>query len=287
MKDWRHATVDKVARGVLWTFRLIKGWLPRALGGAASLAFIVWGVMGAPWTNEVWIFAVGVVLALSAFVAEFVVQNPSYMTLSRLREEAERQAALKSDALERAIRIMLIRLGKHCRLEGHSDRISVYYFHDGRFFLVSRHAKNPTFEARGRDSYPAGEGAIGNAWAAEHGEALVSMPSGKEAWKRAAKRQGLSEETIGRMKMKSLGFAGYRLEAGERSVGVLMVESTTPNRVKQEHLDQISESHIVAALGELVASFAMMTPAGESIATASVPTPARRWTVVPRAAVSN
>lgn len=285
MRDWRHATVDRVARGVLWFFRLIKGWLPRALGGAASLAFIIWGVLGgSAWTSGVWLFWTGLVLAVLAFVAEFLVQNPSYMKLSQLREDAERKAATKSHALESALRIMLIRLAKHCTLEGHSDRFSVYYFHDGQFFMVARYAKNPTYEARGRGSYPAGQGAIGEAWDAEQGQALVNMPSGKDAWARAAKKQGLTDDAIAGISMRSLGLAGYRLETGNTSVGVLIAESTTAHRVQLVHLDQIAASHIVAAIAELVAAFALMTPAGESFTASNGTKAARKWqSVVPRA----
>lgn len=281
MRDWRHATVDGVARGVLWTFRLIKGWLPRALGGGASLAFIIWGVNGgSAWTSGLWLFWLGIVLALLAFVAEFVVQRPSYMQLSQLREDAERRAALKSDALESAVEILLVRLGEHCKLEGHSDRLSVYAFHDDRFFMVARHSLSPTFRKRRRDSYPADEGAIGKAWNADHGQALVKMPAAKDQWVRSAQRQGISAEAIAGMKMKSLGLAGHRLEAGNRSVGVLMIESTTHGRIKQDHLDLVAESLIVATIAELVAAFALMTPAGETFAAANVSKPPRKWQVV-------
>ena len=283
MRTWRHETVEKVAHGVLWFFRLVKGWLPRALGGAASLAFIVWGVNGgSAWTKGFWLFVIGIALALLAFIAEFVVQRPSYMKLSQLREEAERKAEAKSDALERALEILLVRLGQYCKLQGHSDRISVYAFHDDRFFMVARHSKSPVFRARRRDSYPADEGAIGKAWSADQGQALVSMPAAKDAWNRSARRQGISDEAIAGMKMRSLGLGGYRLEAGERSVGVLMIESTTSGRVKQEHLDQFADSHIVATIAELVAAFALMTPAGESFAATNQtkPKPARKWQAV-------
>lgn len=281
MTDWRRATVEKVAEGVLWFFRLIKGWLPRVLGGAASLALIVWGTYGdRVWTSGLTFFVVGVVLTGAALLAELIVQRPSYMKLSQMREDADRKADAKSVALERAIRIMLIRLAKHLGLEGHSDRLSVYFFHEDRFFMVSRHAKNPSYEKRGRESYPSSEGAIGAAWSAEQGQAIVNMPAANEAWRKAARKQGLSDEAINGMSMKSLGLAGYRLETGDTSVGVLVVESTVAHRVVQEHLDKICDSHIVAAVTELVAAFAMMTPAGESLAAAKTSKPPRKWQLV-------
>lgn len=281
MRTWQQTTVDIVARGVLWFFRLVKGWLPRALGGLASGLFIIWGVQdGEVWTKGAWIFWVGIACALLAFVAEFLVQRPSYMKLSQLREEAEQKAAARAHALESALRILLIRLSKHCALEGHSDRFSVYYFHDEQFFMVSRYAKHPSLEARGRESYPASEGAIGAAWNSESGQALVSMPPSKEAWKKAARKQGISDAAIVSMSMKSLGLAGHRLEAGERSVGVIVAESTLSGRIKPLHLDQLAGSHIVAAIAELVAAFALMTPAGESFSAATESGPARKWQVI-------
>lgn len=277
MRNWKHATVDRVAQGVLWFFRLIKGWLPRALGGVSSGLFIVWGVQDGSWTKGVGWFVAGCVCAVLAFVAEFLVQRPSYMKLSQLREDAERRAESKSHALESALRIMLIRLSNYCSLEGHSDRFSVYYFHEDRFFMVSRYAKNPTYEARGRESYPAAEGAIGAAWSADDGQALVNMPTAREAWKKAARRQGISDDAIAGMSMKSLGLAGHRLEAGDRSVGVLVAESMTSGRVKATHLDLIASSHIVAAIAELVAAFALMTPAGETFTARRKPEITGKW----------
>lgn len=277
MRNWKHATVDRVAQAVLWFFRLIKGWLPRALGGVSSGLFIVWGVQEASWTKGVGWFVAGCICAVLAFVAEFLVQRPSYMRLSQLREDAERRAESKSHALERALRIMLIRLSNYCSLDGHSDRFSVYYFHEDRFFMVSRYARNPTYDIRGRESYPAAEGAIGAAWSADDGQALVSMPTAREAWKKAARRQGISDDAIAGMSMKSLVLAGHRLEAGERSVGVLVAESVTSGRVKATHLDQIASSHIVAAIAELVAAFALMTPAGETFTARRKPEIAGKW----------
>lgn len=285
MTGWRVAAVNRVARWLVWCGRFVKGWLPRTFGGISTIILVLWGAMSENQWKPLGLTLLigGVACALLAFVAEIVVQRPSYMELSQLREDAELKAAAKSEALERALRILLIRLGIHCRLDGHSDRLSVYYFHDGEFVMVSRHAKNPVFAVRGRGQYPADQGAIGSAWRAPHGQALVSMPSGNDSWKRAARKQGLGDAAIAGLSMRSLGLAGHRLEASDSSVGVLIVESTTPNRINQTHLDQIAESHIVAAIAELVSAFALMTPAGESIAAAKGAKPVGTWqSVTPR-----
>ncbi|MEN2738250.1 hypothetical protein ABCS02_10695 [Microbacterium sp. X-17] len=276
-----------MAAAVLWLFRLIKGWLPRVLGAAASLAFIIWGVSdGDVWEAKAWLFWTGVGLAVVAFISEFLVQRPSYMRLSQLREEAERKALMKSEALERALEIMLAQLASYCGLESHSDRMSVYHFHEDTFFLVARIAKNPALQARGRNSYPMGQGAIGRAWDEEAGLALVNMPTGSR-WRSAAIKQGFPAEVADGMRMKSLGLGAYRLEADGRSVGVLVVESKNAGRIKQTHLDKIADSHIVAAIAELAAAFALMTPAGETFAATSSP-PRRPWqSVPPRAPVTS
>lgn len=281
MTNWRVSAVDRVARVIVWCGRFAKGWLPRILGGIASLCFILWGVMGAAvWTSgAVWLW-MGIGLGVLAFFAEFLVQRPSYMKLSQLRADAERRAEVKSEALERALRIMMTRLGAYCGLNGHSDRISVYYFHDGEFVMVARHSKNPSYASKGRGSYPADQGAIGAAWASEHGQALVSMPAAKEAWRRAARKQGFTDEAIDGLSMRSLGLAGHRLETGEKSVGVLILESANANRVEQSHLDTVAQSHIVAAIAELVAAFALMTPAGESVTAAKAERASGKWQIV-------
>jgi len=95
---------------------------------------------------------------------------------------------------------------------------------------------------------------------------FVTMPASREAWDRAAIKSGILAEDVGKISMRSLNLGGHRLATDERSVGVLIVESTTSARVTQAHLDLISESHLVGAIAELVASFVHMTPAGESFA---------------------
>lgn len=285
MSGWKHATVDRVARGVLWFFRAVKGWLPRVLGAASSLAFIVWGVSGGDvWTTRAWLFWIGVGLAVFAFLSEFFVQRPSYMQLSQLREAAEQKERTKSEALERAMQIMLAHLAKYCGLDGQADRISVYHYHEGQFFLVARRARNPAYGQRGRPSYPVGQGAIGTAWEADEGQALVEMPSPEGRWRSAAIRQGFTREEADAMGMKSLRLAAYRLEVDGNSVGVLVAESKNAQKIKQSHLDTIAESYIVRAIAELASAFALMTPAGETFAATAAAKPARKWhSVVPRA----
>lgn len=267
MKDWRVATVDRVARWLVWCVRFVKGWLPRTLGGLSAFVLVLWGAI----STDQWKFPslalllLGAGLAVMAFLAEFIVQRPSYMKLSALREDAERKAQIKTDALENALRILLVRLADYCDLTGQSDRLSVYYFHDGEFVMVARHAKNPIFAKRGRGRYPVGQGAIGKAWNEDHGQALVKIAGSVGAWNREAKKQRFSDDEIAKLTMRSVGLGGYRLEVDNQSVGVLIVESTTPNRIAQEHLDKIAGSYIVVAIAELVAAFALMTPAGETL----------------------
>lgn len=289
MTSWKVSAVDRVARGIVWLARFVKGWLPRTLGGASALLLLLWGVLGDDlWKPVGWTLLLsGIGAAVLAFLAEIVVQQPSYMELSKLREQAEMNANGKSEALENAIRILLVRLALYCKLTGHSDRFTVYYFYDGEFVRIARHSKNPTHASSGRERYPATQGVIGLAWESPHGQALASMPAGRDSWRRAAKKQGFTDDVIEGMSMRSLALAGYRLETGDRSVGVIVAETTTAHRIDQGHLDTIAASHIVAAIAELVAAFAMMTPAGESIAAAQAAKPAPVWQKVsPRAPIA-
>ncbi|MGN7977454.1 hypothetical protein ACTJJ4_07755 [Microbacterium sp. 22195] len=267
MKDWRVATVDKVARGVLWCARFVKAWLPRTLGGVSAFLLVLWGLTSPhQWSaGGLTIGISGVVVAVLAFFAEMIVQRPSYMKLSQLREEADRKALAKTEALENALRIMLVRLAEYCGLTGQSDRLSVYYFHDDEFVMVARHAKNPRLAKRGRVRYPAGQGVIGKAWEEDHGQALVKIAGGNGSWNREARKQNFTDAEIAKLTMRSVGLGGYRLEVDNRSVGVLIIESTTPGRILQEHLDKIAGSYIVVAIAELVAAFALMTPGGETL----------------------
>lgn len=238
-------------------------------------------------TGGLTIGGLGVAVAILAFFAEMIVQRPSYMKLAELRDDAERKAQIKTEALENALRILLVRLADYCELTGQSDRLSVYYFHDGEFVMVARHAKNPTFAKRGRGRYPVGQGAIGMTWDADHGQALVKIAESNGAWNREARKQKFTDAEIAKLTMRSVGLGGYRLEVDNRSVGVLIIESTTPNRIAQEHLDKITGSYIVVAISELVAAFALMTPAGETLIAEKAAETKGNWqTVVPLAPTS-
>ncbi|WP_133059968.1 GAF domain-containing protein [Plantibacter elymi (nom. nud.)] len=210
-------------------------------------------------------------------MSEIIVQRPSYMHLAKLREEAEEKAAAKSRALERSLQILLEHLAKYCKLEGHSDRFSVYYYHENQFVMLARSAKNPNFAKKGRGHYPIDQGAIGTAWAAEHGQALVQMSANRETWDKAARRQNFTDDDIARMRMRAKTVAALRIEGDKRSVGVLVIETTTPSRITQAHLDLASDAYLVAAIGELVAAAALLTPEGETLGTPAPRPVVRPW----------
>jgi hypothetical protein len=246
-------------------WRLVKGWLPRALGATSALMFAIWGSQGGAWKEGAGLFYVGLAAGVGSVLAELFLQRPSYMALAKMNERAQMKADAKSAALERSLRILLERLADYCGLEGHSDRFSVYYFHEDEFVMLARAARNPNFLKRGRGRYPATQGALAVAWEADHGQALVTVSSSKGPRAKSLARQGFSEDEIARMRMPSVTVAALRIEGEKRSVGVLAIETTTPHRLTQAHLDKANTSHLVTAIGELVAAAALLTPEGERV----------------------
>lgn len=256
---------DKAIRALTWLWRLAKGWLPQTLGVAATVFSVVWASYEDKiWTEGRWAFIVSAVLLVGALVAQFVVQRPTYMRLASRLREAEQQSTAKSQVLEQAMQVLLRRIAGYCEADENSDRVSVYYFHEDRFVMLARYSRHPVYSQPGRPEYPAGQGAIGDAW--DRGSIAVDLPTTRARWEqRLVNHHGYSVAEAAALKMHCVGVAAIRIQVDHTSVGVLVFESTQRNRVGQTTIERANQSLLYAALGELVSVAARLTPRGEQL----------------------
>jgi hypothetical protein len=257
--------VERVARALVWLWRLTKAWLPRVLSVAATVFGIVWGAYGGQiWSDGRWALIVAILLAILSVIAEAFLQRPSYMKLRQLQEDAERESRRKSVAIEQSLTILLRKLAEHCGIATNNDRISVYYFHDGQFVMPARYSIHPVYGGSRRKFYPIGQGAIWDAW--DKGSVVTRLPATREIWEqRLVSNHGFSQAEASAMGMQCRSIGGIRIMHEHHGVGVLILESLDPEGVTQSTLNTAGSSMIYAALAELIAGQAVMTPRVEEV----------------------
>lgn len=260
---------ERAIRALTWMWRAFKWWAPQSFLTLGTISSLVWGVYG---ENAAWAFWVAVGLLVAAVVAQLALQRPSYMKLSsdfdKLKEDtdAERNdlkadSAAKSDALGQAMQVLLRNLAEHCNADANNDRVSVYYFHDDRFVMLSRYSLHPDYKRAARTEYPTTQGAIGEAWSV--GSAVLTLPVTRAKWEqKLVSKYGYTKEEAKALRMHSTSIAARRVEVDHNAVGVIVFESTDEDTVTQDTLDSVDDSKIFAALAEMISSAAMHTPRG-------------------------
>ncbi|KJQ52829.1 hypothetical protein [Microbacterium sp. SA39] len=282
---------DRAISALTWLWRLIKGWSPQTLGVLATFFSIIWGSydVDKAWTEGIWAFYCALGLLVAALLAQIFIQRPTYMSLAKRLRETEQRAAIdkqnmsddadaKSRVIADTMEVLLRKIAEHCNADSNSDRVSAYFFHNGSFINLARHALHPEYRLRGRSKYPVGQGAIGDAW--EIGSIAVNLPTTRKQWeRRLVSKHGYSAEEAASLRMHSVSIAALRIEVDHRAVGVIVFESDELENVGQDTIDAANASMLFSALSEIVSSAAMHTPGVKQIGPEPAPTarPERPW----------
>jgi len=175
-----------------------------------------------------------IVVAAVLAVGEIILVGRRQRRIEAIDQE-RRQFAGRAEAAERSLmylmRAELIDLQERADLFS-GERVSLFRC-DGDFFtLVARRSAMPTFDqSLGRRQYPLTEGVIGLAWQ-QNTAGVESLPSpGDEAtprrrWLDAQRRLGVPEDVASGFVMRSQSYAAFRIAERERSLGVIVFEST-------------------------------------------------------------
>ncbi len=130
------------------------------------------------------------------------------------------------------------------------DRISIYLYDNAKYFLrAGRFSYNPDYNTSGRKIYPKNEGCIGKTW--ETGDFFIgNLPDptkNKKAYDQALRVMGLPKEAINGLTMRSRLYYGIRFSDGEdhSPIGVIVVESTDPNRFTANSLRTALEGELI------------------------------------------
>ncbi len=119
------------------------------------------------------------------------------------------------------------------------ERITIYVHDDkGYFYSIGRYSSNPDYGLKSREMYPSGEGNIAKAW--ESGLCFsddypdpITEPG---LYYDQCLSEGISPETLERIRMKSRLYFGYRISKAHKPLAVIIVESTQPHRYDYNQL---------------------------------------------------
>jgi hypothetical protein len=152
-------------------------------------------------------------------------------TIERERRQFAGRAESAERALMRLMRAELIGLQERADLFS-GERVSLYRC-DGDFFtLVARRSAMPMFDqSLGRGNYPLDQGVLDLAWR-QNTAGIESLPppgddpTPRRRWLEAQKKLNVPEGVASALVMRSQSYAAFRIAERERSLGVIVFEST-------------------------------------------------------------
>lgn len=139
-----------------------------------------------------------------------------------------------------------------------SERISLYVLAEDKFFIIGRYSENPTYDRKGRESYPVDCGYIAKCLKNDNGKDYfirLGLPTNKKKYLETVKNEtGMSEEEVKVLSMQSKSyFTRVIKDEKNKNVGILVVESTkskfTMNAEEMESkLKELSVHHMSTLL---------------------------------------
>lgn len=226
-----------------------------AFGGIGSLALGVWTALPSKW--DLWKISIVVLLFIfTAFclfvapVASLRLQKTfkSYETtihnlegkLSQFEDAREQDIAKMREIFHRVGRRFL----EECQIYNSHTRISLYQHEPQEkcFILLERVSKNPDLSIKGRPTYPDNQGFISTVWTRGKGDQLIKAVDSEKWSQRQYKDFSIPLETARAIKMKSRSFVGISLlNENEKSVGLIIIESTKYNSIPGDVLDKVEQ----------------------------------------------
>lgn len=176
-------------------------------------------------------------------------------------ESLSLQTEMFSGIIESNIQKFIFQLSKKLKLTN-KERISLYRRDtvESDFIILTRYSLNPHFDEINRGSYPSDEGFISKCWGNDpvfYIDNMKSVPSNPEEFKDYYREyysnQGvkMSEELIKTSRMKSRSFYVRNIlsDTGEKTVGVIVIESAEPLitgfNTEQELTNALNEDSLV------------------------------------------
>lgn len=227
------------------------------LAGIVSVFVTIWSTYlpddAWGWRGGLPFLVVAVAFTIFWAVAYFTFLRPRYSELARdlAETQAERDAA--QHALHRVLEAALAYLLNDIRADSSDTRVSAYSVEDDRFVLLTRHSPNPTFDKRGRDTYPLEQGVIGQAWARSSAHRVYDVEN-RDEWEEVLVNSGeFTPDEASALTMFSRNILAIRIDHGPaEKVGMLVIESQRADAFKESDTDRVRRRPLCSAVGDLI-----------------------------------
>lgn len=179
-----------------------------------------------------WMFIIAAALLALIEAAIVARRQLRVAVLEAERDQLEGRAVAGERGIVAVMRDELIALQERAH-QFSSERVSLFRCDGDHFTLVARRSPRPLFdESLGRGRYPLDQGLLGRAWAEGKAGEPSLPPAGDEhgpprrRWLDAQRRLGVPEGVASAFTMHSQAYAAFRIAERERSLGVILFEST-------------------------------------------------------------
>lgn len=209
---------------------------------SAWLGLSDWHLIYQTWRGRLLI--AGCLLLLVMQLIQFN-QNLNIETLNKNNESLSKELAIfKKIDPHKIISHILMGIAREKLGLDHYDRISIYQLTSEGFVLRGRYSENRDYNRRGRTIYPLNQGCIGLAYqTGEFKRVRLPDPNAHKTnyYKTLESEYGIPETTARDFVMKSRSILGVRIDSldGSDSLGVLVIESTKPQKFNSDDIFQL------------------------------------------------
>jgi len=209
-----------------------------------------------------WISIFLVILTGIALVVAALKQARHQESISALQkdlEEARSDKRILVENVQNLVEGFLLRLatdklgfGKE---EKNTERISMYLFDPSNDFVqIGRYSPNPDYNQTGRGTYPANKGCIAECWKNDWFYCNdFPEPEKWDDYVAMHGKFGVSKTTVEKLRMKSRIYCGVKIAntAGNEPLGLVVIESTDPNRFDEDQLRSVLQKQQLGFLSDL------------------------------------
>lgn len=230
-----------------------------ALGVASSVLFTLWTVEESDslWSFPALWLLIGALVMLAVWVwGYFSWLRPRYSELAKEKALAEEDVSEARAALQAALDSLLMHLLKDRSSANPSCRVSAYSVEHDRFVLLSRRSTNPTFERRGRQTYPLEKGVIGQAWERQSARSNFDVETRDEWEAELVSSGGFTADEARGLTMLSRSIVAVRVDtATDDKIGMLVLESESKDAFAAGSADALRKRPLFGAVADLISGW--------------------------------
>lgn len=224
------------------------------------------------WSNEGWLIALFMLTVFCAVWGGLGSQVTVQLVKRKHREVIAENDQLKEETNSKSINCYkvfsnyLYSYAQRFNL-GPQERVSLYRLDMEMFTCIGRYSENELFKSKPSRLYPKDQGCIAKAWETGRFEdtGAPDPEVNLSGWKTYnIEKFNFTEDQISKIRMRSRGFYGLRLQNGQNAtVAVLVFESLSVNGLSIGKIQRFFKDHEVKNIVNLVESLEHHMPSLE------------------------